>query len=74
MINDSGKVYHKQCTGPALETVKNHANDEQITLFAGCFCPFVQRTWVALQFLGIPYKVGCSADFHYSEYSFMPTN
>ena len=28
-----------------------------LTLFAACFCPFVQRVWVALEFLGIPYRV-----------------
>lgn len=54
---DSGKVYYRECTGAALETVKRHASDQDITLFAGCFCPFVQRVWVALEYLDIPYKV-----------------
>ncbi|KAG0694027.1 glutathione S-transferase [Suillus ampliporus] len=53
---DSGKVYHRECTGPALETVQQHAHDQDITLFAGCFCPFVQRVWAALEYLQIPYK------------------
>lgn len=55
---DSGKVYHRECTGTALETVKQRVHDQDITLFAGCFCPFVQRVWVALEYLQIPYKVG----------------
>ncbi|KAG6379633.1 glutathione S-transferase [Boletus reticuloceps] len=55
-MTDTGKSYHKQCTGEALQTVQRHAADEDITLFAGCFCPFVQRGWAALEYLGIPYK------------------
>ncbi|KAI5982778.1 glutathione S-transferase [Pisolithus albus] len=54
---DTGKSYHKQATGPAFDTVQRHATDQDITLFAGCFCPFVQRVWVALEYLEIPYKV-----------------
>lgn len=55
--NDSGKAYHTECTGDALVTVKTHEKDEDITLFGSCFCPFVQRVWVAFEILGIPYKV-----------------
>ncbi|KAF8885770.1 hypothetical protein BD779DRAFT_1532367 [Infundibulicybe gibba] len=54
---DSGKHYHNQCTGNALTTVNKHTADEDITLFGSCFCPFVQRVWVAFEYLGIPYKV-----------------
>ncbi|KAJ7682313.1 thioredoxin-like protein [Mycena polygramma] len=50
------KHYHLQCTGLALETVKQHSDSQDITLFGSCFCPFVQRAWVALEYLGIPYK------------------
>ncbi|KAL1747279.1 glutathione S-transferase [Schizophyllum fasciatum] len=57
---DSGKTYRTECTGAALETVKRHSSDEAITFFAACFCPFVQRAWVALEYLGIPYKASCS--------------
>lgn len=56
-MTDTGKVYYNQCTGEALQTVQRHAADEDIVLFAGCFCPFVQRAWVTLEYLGIPYKV-----------------
>ena len=56
-MTDTGKSYHKQATGEALQTVQRHAADQGITLFAGCFCPFVQRAWVTLEALGIPYKV-----------------
>ncbi|KAI0036887.1 thioredoxin-like protein [Vararia minispora EC-137] len=53
---DSGKSYHHQCTGLALKTANEHQVDTEITFFAACFCPFVQRVWVAFEFLGIPYK------------------
>jgi len=54
--NDAGKHYHNECTGAALDTVKQHENPSDITLFGSCFCPFVQRVWVAFEYLGIPYK------------------
>jgi glutathione S-transferase len=54
--SDSGKAYHTECIGDALVTVKAHQKDEDITLFGSCFCPFVQRVWVAFEILGIPYK------------------
>lgn len=59
---DSGKHYHLECTGVALETVNTHQTDTDITLFGSCFCPFVQRAWVAFEFLGVPYKVGLNLD------------
>ncbi|EDR12218.1 uncharacterized protein LACBIDRAFT_231002 [Laccaria bicolor S238N-H82] len=55
--NDRGRPYHTQCTGPALATVSQHKGEADITLFGGCFCPFVQRVWVAFEYMGIPYKV-----------------
>ncbi|KAH9941268.1 glutathione S-transferase C-terminal-like protein [Epithele typhae] len=52
---DSGRSYHLQCTGPALETAEAHSAQEHITLFGSCFCPFVQRVWITLEYLGIDY-------------------
>ncbi|KAF8885771.1 glutathione S-transferase [Infundibulicybe gibba] len=60
---DSGKHYHNQCTGNALKTANEHTADEDITLFGSCFSPPVQRVWVALEYLGIPYKY-CETDPH----------
>ena len=57
LSTDSGKQYHRQCTGEALDTANAHAGEAGITLFGSCFCPFVQRVWVALEYLGIPYRV-----------------
>jgi len=45
-------VYHTQCTGQALETVKTHSSPAEQTLFGACFCPFVHRVWIALEYLG----------------------
>ncbi|KAG2108665.1 uncharacterized protein F5147DRAFT_694312 [Suillus discolor] len=56
-MTDSGKVYHRSCTGLALQTVEQHVQDQDITLFATCFSPPVQRVWSALEYLEIPYKV-----------------
>lgn len=65
---DKGRAYHTKCTGAALNTVTRQIKDEDITLFGSCFCPFVQRVWVAFEFLGVPYKV-CSFTFSKSHIS-----
>lgn len=52
-----GKTYHKECTGLALDTVNEHTQNEDITFFGACFCPFVQRVGLGLEALGIPYQV-----------------
>ncbi|KAI0253405.1 glutathione S-transferase [Lactifluus subvellereus] len=57
LSTDSGKQYHLCCTGDALDTANAHAVEADITLFGSCFCPFVQRVWVAFEYLGIPYRV-----------------
>lgn len=54
---DSGRSYHQQCTGVAKITADAHSVAKDITFFGSCFCPFVQRVWVALQYLGIEYTV-----------------
>lgn len=38
-------------------TAEAHAAHADITLFGSCFCPFVQRVWVALEYLGHNYQV-----------------
>ena len=59
---DSGKSYHLQCTGIAKETANAHSAPKDITLFGSCFCPFVQRVWAALQYLGVEYTVSILGD------------
>ncbi|KAL3489389.1 hypothetical protein BJX62DRAFT_252687 [Aspergillus germanicus] len=50
------KNYHSQATGTAAETVANHSKESDLKLFGSCFCPFVQRVWIALELKGIPYQ------------------
>ncbi|KAL2798458.1 hypothetical protein BJX66DRAFT_322798 [Aspergillus keveii] len=50
------KNYHTQATGTAAETVANHSIESDLKLFGSCFCPFVQRVWIALELKGIPYQ------------------
>ncbi|KAF8891850.1 glutathione-S-transferase [Infundibulicybe gibba] len=43
-------------TGPAAETVKKHQTSEDLIFYSGWFCPYVQRSWIALEERGIPYQ------------------
>ena len=56
-LQDSGRPYHRECTGDAAATARTHSERQAITLFGSCFCPFVQRVWIALEHLGIKYTV-----------------
>ncbi|KAK8126595.1 uncharacterized protein PG998_002354 [Apiospora kogelbergensis] len=47
---------HPVATGLAKGTVEKHAAEQPLKLFAGWFCPFVQRVWLALEEKGIPYQ------------------
>ncbi|KKK23308.1 hypothetical protein AOCH_005260 [Aspergillus ochraceoroseus] len=50
------KTYHTKATGSAAETVANHSKESDLKLYGSCFCPFVQRVWIALELKGIPYE------------------
>ncbi|KAL2866520.1 glutathione S-transferase family protein [Aspergillus lucknowensis] len=50
------KKYHTKATGSAAETVANHTKETDLKLYGSCFCPFVQRVWIALELKGIPYQ------------------
>ena len=56
-LQDSGRTYHRECTGSAAATAQAHSERQAITLFGSCFCPFVQRVWITLEHLGIDYMV-----------------
>ncbi|TVY22249.1 Glutathione S-transferase [Lachnellula hyalina] len=50
------KTYHKKASGNALVTVRKRSKDHELKLFGSCFCPFVQRVWVALEAKGLQYQ------------------
>jgi glutathione S-transferase len=53
MSSKSPTGYHLQCSGDAAETAKAHSDESaSITAYFACFCPFVQRAWIALELLG----------------------
>ncbi|PWN93637.1 glutathione S-transferase [Acaromyces ingoldii] len=59
-----GANYHKECSGPALDTVHKHSSEphddeygEGMTIFGANFCPFVHRAWAALELLDAPYRM-----------------
>ena len=47
---------HPSATGLAARTVAAHASDQPLKLYAGWFCPFVQRVWLVLEEKQIPYQ------------------
>ena len=50
------KSYHKRATGAAAQTVKRHAKEHELKLYGSCFCPFVQRVWIALELKDAAYE------------------
>lgn len=53
MSSKSPTGYHLQCSGEAAETAAAHQDaNASITAYFACFCPFVQRAWIALELLG----------------------
>lgn len=50
------KTYHKQATGAAWETVQEHSDEQQLKLYGSCFCPFVHRVWISLEFKQLTYQ------------------
>jgi len=47
---------HPSATGAAAGVAKVHAAEESLKLYAGWFCPFVQRAWLVLEEKKIPYQ------------------
>ncbi|CAG8200205.1 unnamed protein product [Penicillium salamii] len=56
MSQPGPKSYHTKATGLAAETVVKHSDEVNLKLYGSCFCPFVQRVWIALELKGIPYQ------------------
>ncbi|KAJ5934932.1 hypothetical protein N7466_004479 [Penicillium verhagenii] len=55
-MSDEKKAYHTIATGLAAVTAANHAAETNLQFYGSCFCPFVQRVWIALELKGIPYQ------------------
>lgn len=47
---------HPVATGAAAKVVADHQPPQELIFHAGWFCPFVQRTWIALEERGVPYQ------------------
>ncbi|KAB8228749.1 uncharacterized protein BDW43DRAFT_290375 [Aspergillus alliaceus] len=47
---------HPEATGAARALVEKHRAERPLKLYAGWFCPFVQRVWLALEEKQIPYQ------------------
>lgn len=47
---------HGEATGPAKILVNKHSEPQPVKLYAGWFCPFVQRVWTVLEEKRIPYQ------------------
>jgi len=45
-----------RATGPAEATVAKRQDPQDLVFYAGWFCPYVQRAWVALEEKGIKYQ------------------
>lgn len=43
-------------TGHALQLVQAHSSPAPLKLYAGWFCPFVQRAWIVLEEKQLPYQ------------------
>ncbi|KAF1814357.1 glutathione S-transferase [Eremomyces bilateralis CBS 781.70] len=50
------KVYHTKASGNALATVQQRSEAHELKLYGSCFCPFVQRVWISLEFKQVPYQ------------------
>ncbi|KAL9048722.1 MAG: hypothetical protein Q9162_007583 [Coniocarpon cinnabarinum] len=55
--NSTGKkTYHKRASGAAFQTAEAHSAPHDLKLYGSCFCPFVQRVWISLEFKKLSYQ------------------
>jgi len=47
--DNDGNYVHPKATGNAARLVAEHESEQPIILYAGWFCPFVQRVWITLE-------------------------
>lgn len=56
MPADVDRNIHPHSTGAAADLVSAHSAEQPLKLYAGWFCPYVQRAWIVLQERNIPYQ------------------
>ncbi|KAE8150759.1 glutathione S-transferase [Aspergillus avenaceus] len=56
MSSHPDAAVHPEATGPAKSLVLKHSAEQPLKIYAGWFCPFVQRVWLALEEKQIPYQ------------------
>lgn len=56
MPNEVDRTIYDRTTGAAATTASNHNASKPLKLYAGWFCPFVQRTWITLNEKNIDYQ------------------
>lgn len=54
----SGPLSRFHASGTALQTLYSHHTPvhNHLTFYGSSFCPFAQRIWIALEFIGVPYQ------------------
>lgn len=50
------QVPPRRASGAAAATVRKHAREHEMKLYATCYCPFSQRVWIALEAKGLGYQ------------------
>ena len=56
MPNEVDRTIYEHTTGAAATTASAHEPEKPLKLYAGWFCPFVQRTWITLNEKRIDYQ------------------